>query len=228
MTPGYRTLLSLFFLLEAIAFLLFLCLDSIHASSASTVVKYCALALCVAMCLPPCAAGRDGVLTAAALALSLLADCFLLILNRGYLLGVALFLAVHLLHFVRIRAVGGWPGWFSLLLRAGLPVALLVCLWQSGAWSPLYAAVCCYAPQLVCNVLESLTLRHRQRLWPLLTGGLLLFLCCDLCVGLANLSAGQHAALLCTVSWIFYLPAQVLLTLSAYSSLFYRRKEDPA
>jgi len=228
MTPGYRTLLSLFLLLEGILYLLFLSLDIIHASGASTVVKYCALALCVAMCLPPCTAGRDGALTAAALAFSLLADCFLLILNRDYLLGVLLFLVVHLLHMARIRAIGGWPGWLCLLLRTGLPAALLVCLWQSGIWSPLFAAVCCYFPQLVCNVLESLTLRHRRSAWQILSGGLLLFLCCDLCVGLATLLAGQGSAPLYTACWIFYLPAQILLTLSAYSGLFYQRKEEPA
>lgn len=54
------------------------------------------------------------------------------------------------------------------------------------------------------------------------SAGLVLFVCCDLCVGLQNLSAFPSRvrarrlfAFARVGMWLFYLPSQVLITLSA-------------
>ena len=71
-----------------------------------------------------------------------------------------------------------------------------------------------YFSNFLCSALQSLGLNGpRCRLF---SAGLLLFLCCDVCVGLF-----QYAWLLPAAAgfarvgmWLFYLPAQVLITLS--------------
>ena len=60
--------------------------------------------------------------------------------------------------------------------------------------------------------------------------GLILFLCCDLCVGLFNFSEvgiTLPAALekvIAPAMWLFYLPSQVLITISAGANATFDKK----
>ena len=118
----------------------------------------------------------------AALALTLSADFFLLVLDAWYALGVALFCGVQGLYLARLRAMGAGL-WIP--LRLGLTAAALLAAALLGLLTPLNALALVYFPELVCNAAAALSLGRRGRMFGL---GLLLFVGCDVCVGLHNLA----------------------------------------
>ena len=210
--------LWIFFSVEAILYLSFLWCDLRSFILPGTCFKYAALLLCLAMGLDNLRS-RDGRLVAAALALTAAADLFLLVLNCCYAVGIAFFCAVQLLYARRIfqidrRAFSLWP-------RLMLSAAALFFLAVAGLLDPLAFLVCLYFPQLLCSALQSLRLPP-SRTHRLFSAGLWLFVACDLCVGLYNSTLYfpsplfSHLASLVQIGmWLFYLPSQVCITLSA-------------
>ena len=183
----------------------FLTLDLLQVGSGwSTALKYGSILLCFLL---SCGGSQDPDrrLVRAALGVTLLADLFLLVLGRWYLAGVGAFCVVQALYFV--------------LLRLALSGAVLLVAGRFSALEPLTALSVFYFTQLAANALESLFLGRRYAAF---SAGLVLFVCCDLCVGLQNLSAflpvSGHGGLFAFARvgmWLFYLPSQVLITLSA-------------
>ena len=200
---------------EAVLYLAFLCCDLQSVFSISTALKYAALLLCLFY-----SAGHtgseDGRLVCAALTLTAAADFFLLVLNRWYFLGVALFCPVQFLYALRLRRMQISPG--PLWPRAAASGGALLMLGLSGLLRPLTMLICVYFPQLLCNAVESLRPSSAHGA-PLFRCGLWLFVGCDICVGLHNLvpylplSAGSAAAVQFCM-WALYLPSQVLIALS--------------
>ena len=167
---------------EAALYAGFLALDLAGTGGGwSLALKYSGIALCLLSALLR-AGDREGRLVCAALALTLSADFFLLVLDAWYALGVALFCGVQGLYLARLRAMGAglW-----LPLRLGLTAAALLAAALLGLLTPLNALALVYFPELVCNAAAALSLGRRGRMFGL---GLLLFVGCDVCVGLHNLA----------------------------------------
>lgn len=218
---GFRR--RVFPLLAGVLWVIFLFLDLTRLGD-STAVKFAAICLC-------CAAAwtgvgtADGDLLAAALTLTVGADVFLLLLDRGLtdrLLGVGLFLAVQLLYALRLwRLRGGRVCRWGLGLRlAALGAALLLPLLASGLGDrlpagvslPLTALALLYFVNLCTNTAEAFAGRFPSPL-DRFAVGLALFVGCDVCVGGQNLGLafGGFARV---GMWLFYLPSQVLIVLS--------------
>ena len=197
----------------------FLALDLLRPGSGWDVpLKYAAIVLCFLKALG-CPKNTDGLLTRWALGLTLAADLFLLVLDRWYPAGVACFCGVQVLYLIRIRRAGGWPLWPELALRALAAAGLLGLAAALGAMNGLTALALCYFSQLACNAIAALLLGRRGRV---LAAGLLLFVGCDLCVGAMNLAPALAALLPDPLfsfarvgMWLFYLPSQALITLTA-------------
>lgn len=209
---GLRTFLCL----EAALYLAFLICDLFFPGWAATAFKYLSILLC-AVCSQFHRAGRHGRLIAAAMALTALADLFLLVLDAHYWAGLVCFCAVQVLYALRLHWGHGGKTpllWLRILLSGG---ALLL-LWALHILTPITAMTGLYFPQLLCNGLEGLPLCHTGRSWRLFTAGLFLFLCCDICVGLHNvpLPSAALAAFAQFAMWLFYLPSQVLIVCSAW------------
>lgn len=156
--------------------------------------------------------GRDGRLTQAALAFTLAADLLLLVLNRWYGVGVALFCVVQALYLARIQRADRRPLARRLVLRCLLAAALLAVGGGLGLLNPLTALTLVYFSQLLSNAAAALALGPRGRGFAL---GLVLFIGCDLCVGLCNLPGGPPAPWVQVGMWLCYLPSQTLIALSA-------------
>ncbi|OUO38650.1 lysoplasmalogenase family protein [Flavonifractor sp. An306] len=208
-----------FLITEGLLYAAFLYLDlSLPGSGWDVPLKYGGIVLCFLWTLG--AAGhRDGRLTGMALAFTLLADLFLLVLNRWYLAGVSAFCVVQLLYLARLHRAGSRPLALRLLLRAALAGALLAAAGALGGLTPLTGLTLFYFSQLVANAFASLSLGRRGRSFSL---GLFLFIGCDVCVGLRNLSAAlpgmaplPFLPFVQVGMWLFYLPSQVLISLSA-------------
>ena len=203
----------LFLVLEGAVYAAFLAMDLAGLGGLSIWPKYAGVLLCVVFACLWAARGGDR-LVPPALALTALADLFLLVLNRHYGVGVAIFLAVQTLYLIRLRRDGADSApW----LRAGLALILALAVYGLGLLSPLNLLVCLYFSQLLSNTCLAWTVKGRsQRLFAL---GLTLFVGCDVCVGLFNLSGLVPDALYHFARvgmWLFYLPSQVLIALSAY------------
>ena len=194
-------------LLAAALWVGFLTLD-VTGWGDSTALKFLSICLCGVTAWTGVTT-RDGLWVALALSLTVCADVFLLALNRGVadrITGVAVFLCVQALYalrlwFLRERRVCRWGAALRLLSLAALP----------ALDSRLYALSAVYFVNLCVNCLEALTL-GRGRPAGRLGWGLLLFVCCDICVGCWNVGLlGDFARV---GMWCFYLPSQALIVLS--------------
>ena len=203
----------LFLVLEGALYAAFLAMDLAGLGGLSIWPKYAGILLCLAFACLAAVRGGDRLIPCA-LACTALADLFLLVLNRYYPLGVAIFLVVQTLYLLRLRRYGADS---ALWLRAGLALILALAVYGLGLLSPLNLLVCLYFSQLLSNTCLAWTVKGRsQRLFAL---GLTLFVGCDVCVGLFNLSGLVPDALYHFARvgmWLFYLPSQVLIALSAY------------
>ena len=206
----------LFWAAETLLYAAFLTLDLLNAGAGwSKGLKYASILLCFAFAWAE-AEERDGYLVGTALGFTLAADWFLLVVDRWYLAGVCAFCVVQVLYLVRIHRLGGGGLGAMVLLRAVLVLGAEGVLAALGLWEPLTAVSALYFIQLVVNALESLRLGR-----PGFALGLWLFVCCDVCVGLRNLSAflpeaghGWLFAFARVGMWLFYLPSQVLIASS--------------
>ena len=201
-----------FLLLEGALYLSFLALDLLSPGPLSTALKYAALLLCLLMALAGASRGGDR-LVAAALAMTVAADLFLLVLDRWYLLGILLFYGVQVAYMVRICKANG--DYALLIPRFLLFSLLLVALYQLELFTPETAAAALYFSHFLFNALLSLSLRDAGgRLFSL---GLLLYLMCDMLVAVSQFPSLFPAPLSSVAQvgmWLFYLPGQVLIVLS--------------
>lgn len=211
-----RTFLSMplagcFLSVESILYLAFLIPDISGQSGNTFGLKYAGILLCLAFALFCALRGGDR-LVAPALLFTAVADWFLLIRSDHLQLGVALFLCVQGLYFLRLHRAGGSRR--LLWLRLALAVVFtLTPLLIPGMATPLNFLAMFYFSQLLSNTILAWTL-PTMRTFAL---GLTLFVGCDICVGLFN-AFPLPPALFSLVSvgmWFFYLPSQVLIALSA-------------
>ena len=205
--PVPPALRAAFLSAEGVIYALFLALDLTGRGGQSVPLKYAGILLCLAFSL----LGADR-LVPLALALTAGADWFLLVRNDRYLLGIALFLAVQTVYLLRLRRAGADSAW---PLRSALALALGAGVYALHMASAVNLAAALYFSQLMSNTLLAWTLKGAPRRAFAL--GLTLFVGCDVCVGLFNvLPPGSPPYLAASVGmWLFYLPSQVLIALSA-------------
>lgn len=219
-TDPCGSILFAFLCTEGAAYVSFLILDLTSSfSSGSTALKFCSIFLCFCISLRfynlP-----DHFLVSAALGLTLFADIFLLILDSHYLIGLLSFCCVQILYCLRIQRAGNFSAAHTVSVRfiiTGLAISTLTAL---NILDVLTAVSGFYFIQLLINAAESLSICRMNLRYTLFSAGLILFLCCDICVGLYQLSFlssfPEPVMFFIQIGmWLFYLPSQVLITLSS-------------
>ena len=200
-----------FLAVEGAVYAAFLALDLTGRGGDTISLKYGGILLCVLF--TPVSALKGGdKLVPLALTLTAGADWFLLVRNDHYAVGIALFLCVQTVYFLRLRRAGA-PAAYP--LRAGLALGAGLGLYALGLASPVNLLAGLYFSQLLSNTILAWTRPGRP--WRTFAAGLTLFVGCDLCVGLFN-ALPYASPLYPAVSvgmWLFYLPSQVLIALSA-------------
>lgn len=206
MNRSDASLRSTFLSVEGVAYACFLLLDLTGHGDQTTPIKYAGVVLCLAFSL----LGTDR-LVPLALALTAGADWFLLVRNDRYAAGIALFLCVQTVYYLRLRRMGAGAAY---PLRAGLALGLGAGLYLLRLASPVNLLAGLYFSQLLSNTVLAWRSGRPGRLFAV---GLTLFVGCDVCVGLFNaLPPGSPPYSAASVGmWFFYLPSQVLITLSA-------------
>ncbi|MBD5098540.1 MAG: hypothetical protein HDT35_03150 [Clostridiales bacterium] len=204
-------LTAAFLAVEGILYVSFLHMDLTGYGGDTVPVKYAGILLCLAFALLCALRGGDW-LVPIALALTAGADWFLLVRNDCYALGIVLFLCVQTVYFLRLRRAGAGSGYF---LRCGLALGAGLAVYAAGMATPLNLLAALYFSQLLSNTALAWTMKGKP--WRLFALGLTLFVGCDACVGLFNaLPAASPLFPAASVGmWLFYLPSQVLIALSA-------------
>ena len=158
---------------------------------------------------------NDGLLLALGLAFTLVSDLLLLVKVEFFEVGLVTFFGAQLCYFARVERNKPWLI-ASISLRTLLPTIGIIVLATLGEASALYILVVIYFVQLVANFVENVvcifTAKGRaERVQAIVLAiGFLLFIGCDVCVGLTNLYGGMANELI----WLFYTPSQVLIALS--------------
>lgn len=201
---------KLFIVLEFILYAALLAIDILNLGS-STAVKYTGIILCIFFCFAAVPDKNDR-LTALALLFTGAADLFLLVLNSHYIIGILFFCLVQFLYCLKLFAVTGKCVPQEIVLRLGLPAAVTLMLGILGQCNLLNSLAAFYFCNLVINGIKSWICTGPG----LFTLGLILFICCDICVGLFNVipEAGELYRVVSIGMWAFYLPSQVLIALT--------------
>ena len=195
---------------EGCCYAAFAVLDLAGRGGLTIPVKYGGILLCLAFA-ALCALRGGDRLVPAALALTACADWFLLVRNDHYAAGVALFLCVQTVYLVRLRRNRAGS---ACRLRSGLALGAGLAMYALDMASPLNLLAALYYSQLLSNTALAWSLGRKQRRFAL---GLTLFVGCDTCVGLFNTlpAASPLYPAVSVAVWLFYLPSQVLIALSA-------------
>lgn len=196
-----RNLRRTFLGAELLIYLAFLLMDLLRVGD-TTALKFIAI----------CLVGLMGVLfdsaseIRCALVFTVAADVFLLVLDRYYPIGVSLFLLVQILYALYLDDV---KGLIPRMICVGLVVVLF---YKTGALQMLAAG---YITLFLCNLIRAGTKAKENAMFFI---GLLLFFCCDLCVGIYNIGAGALHSFARVAMWGFYLPGQILILLSNWKA----------
>lgn len=213
MPRSARGPVGLFLAGECLLYLAFLAVD-LWGWGSSNALKYASILLCLAFALWSALVWRGERLICLALGLTAWADWYLLVCNRRYALGVGIFCGVQLCYLVRILRENGGRSWWG--ARLFLSLGAVGTLFALGAATLVNVLAAVYFCNFLCNAALSLSLKGRRlRLFAV---GLVLFLCCDVWVGAFNAPELLPAAFYAFARvgmWLFYLPAQVLIVLSA-------------
>ena len=230
-----KTALFAFMTAEAVLYALFLRIDFFGGPSArSAMYKYAGILLCLV-----CASVRAVTLKntasrliAAALFFTCISDYFLLFTD-SYLPGVLCFCVTQTLYlFVLLQDRQLNLKLWHITPGLALSAALLIITSLMGEPDLLIAAGVFYAYSFVRNIVLALCLCIKKTPVPglkpsMFAVGLVIFALCDINVLLYNLPLlfDIHSHLLIslfdvigTLMWVFYLPSQVLLALSADDS----------
>lgn len=230
---GYKSLaLKILLVIISILYISFLYIDffNVRTFISSDVIKFIAIILCFFITLltgEDSLNPRDLFLLKAGFFITILADLCLIIID-DFILGVSLFCMVQILYSIRYKVDEFHPILvrFMIVFLVVMVIYLIVNFFVIKI-DVLFAVALFYSICLIDSVVRGIK-ACKNNLYPypnkyMIAYGMILFLLCDINVGLFNINrfinvSGDFGKLLHNTSflliWIFYIPSQVLLSLS--------------
>ncbi len=220
-----KSVYRIFIFTEIFIYIAYMTSDMGILSLPSVTLKYISIILCFAFSSFAAVKRRtrDSILVAAAMLFTLISDTFLLVTDTHITFGLVTFCCVQLLYLFRIDGFGK-KMWISLFVRIFTSTGVCVFLGYERIFDINIALAVFYFIGLVLNFAESTkhAILRRDKRFAVFSVGLILFLCCDICVALHNMGAyisvpamNRAVAFANIGMWLFYLPSQVLIVLSA-------------
>ena len=150
---------------------------------------------------------RTGAMLCAAMTLTLCADVFLIFIPSLYTVGIAVFCLAQTARIVQFTSVSlkqaGWIVLSEIAAAAGLALLGVAPFYAVGG---VYAVLIITAAALAFARAAAKPTALRRR------AGMVLFLLCDVCVLICNVSPrGGIAYRAAALIWLFYLPSQLIL-----------------
>lgn len=220
-----KIVLTLFLIIELFLYFSFLYLDIFKDfSSPSSYLKYASIIICFLVSFFAIFIKNPADLKyfiPISLIFTLVSDYFLLLKSgiENSIYGVSFFIVVQFIYFIFIEKNNNSFSSFlvSLLSRIVLTLVLIIVL-KFNNFDKLSILSGCYFLELVINFLTSFKLLKYNKKFLIFSLGLLLFMGCDICVGLNNLAilTGEAKNIVAILMWGFYLPSQVLLASTNY------------
>ena len=216
----------MFLVAEAVLFCTFVAMD-IRNHELENIIKYIAISLIGIMGLR---AGkqRDNVVVTAAFLFTMVADLFLILIGN-FVAGVAAFICVQTCYTIRFSFMSGKPLVGELLKRLlpGLIFGAAATYFLDIKVGIIVAYACSFAVNFAHGFeLHILKPSPRHLRFAI---GLFLFACCDACVGITNLRPGFMTEQMIrnaeVMTWIFYLPSQILI-LSTTDALSLKKEKE--
>ena len=214
--------ISVFLLIEIALYLSFLILDMNLGTIDTTWFKYSGVALCLIFSIYCAFKKKDKISLFIPLALvsTLISDYFLLI-NTDidlFIPGLATFIITQLIYFLLISYNRRKRNEFSpnIILRILISVILIFVASIFVKIDGLVSLALIYFTQLLINFCYSACLIKEDKKYLIFVSGLLIFIACDINVGLNNVHIidGIDYKIVNYLMWLFYLPSQVLLACS--------------
>lgn len=220
-----NAIIVLLVVIAAGIFIASLTLNAMREYDAVRPVEFCIVPICLAIAaLRLNETKADGALLCGALAFTIAADYFMVLLESYYELSLAFFSAAQLFYWARILLLRRSKKYAIVSACVRAAFCIILCsvgtVLMRGAWL-LGALAAFYFANLAINAVEAFMLCRKDKSFLTFAAGLLLFIGCDICVGFnAAYMAGIHITskgyyALSLLIWIFYMPSQVLLSLSA-------------
>lgn len=228
----------IFIIIQLIMYSIFLSLDILGINiSLSNRIKFAVVALCFlyVLLIKNKNSGKEHFYLLSALAFTVISD-ILILLTDYYFYGVLTFILAQQLYGMRITALYNREKAYPISLSGDIPLRIIyqvffsflvsVLLWLLGVnIDALLVVSVLYFICICTNVVRSLKLfiQYRsKRDIRYFAYGMVLFLLCDINVGLFNLSSflpigGEYETIYNVSSilmWTFYAPSQVLIALS--------------
>ncbi|MBQ7374161.1 MAG: hypothetical protein IJW64_06375 [Clostridia bacterium] len=211
---------AVFIILQTILYSVFMWQDFSNGSD-TTNLKYATICLCLVFTVYKLPfSSIDGLLVFLALLFTVASDTFTLLINDYFTLGVSLFIPAQLIYGLRMRVWAEKPLYKSIIARFSVIVAVVLGATVAQIADGLTLVTAIYFSMLLYNAIESVFFAKTfKRI--LFCIGLWLFICCDVCVGLYNLTDVLGVAVnkevfnfASIMMWGFYLPSQVLIVTS--------------
>lgn len=222
--------IKVYIVIEAVLLIAIKSLQSVHAGRTINYVMYAAIVMnSVVAAYYYFRYGRSlkdkhPNLIALALLMTLAADFFATLIGRwasytAYTFGIALFCVTEIIYAVYLRAGKG-----TVILRAVLAAAGIVLVRKMGMTKPDTILGLVNEVLVLVNVVDAWA---AKRIDPpmLFKVGITLFFCCDTSIVIRALASGAVKNAAWFMVWVFYVPAQVLITL-AYVKYCTRRWPD--
>ncbi|MBR2706833.1 MAG: hypothetical protein IKE74_06260 [Mogibacterium sp.] len=159
---------------------------------------------------------RNSNLIAYGLFATFVADLFATLFARGfnstpYIIGISCFCVVEIIYAAYLRA-----GRATVILRVAVIAAVLIILRAAGMFKTGIALGLINIILVMANVLDAWVIRRFDA--PMLFRiGIALFCACDLSIAIRTVTSGGIHQAAAFVVWIFYVPAQLLITLAYVS-----------
>lgn len=181
-------------------------------------MRYFAILCCYTYCMFQ-AKSKDTSLMCIAFIFTLISDLFLLVINDYFEVGVLFFIIVQGLYFYRLIIVNKLKYNLIYLIVFVILIFQIMFLILIKEYDLLVFLSIIYFTTLIFNVIIS-TKNYKINIYFAL--GLVLFLCCDIFVGLGNIDLyvnlpnfiNKIINLNFDFQWFFYIPSQVLIALS--------------
>lgn len=228
-----NSIYAAFIAVEAVIFITFNILVAVQPSD-PIYVKYTGVLLCLA------AASafvyfykKDAAVLACALFFTAISDLFILVLDSYYEIGVTTFTVAQSVYLYRLYKGRFKRIYITLAVRAVLAAITITLLAVFARINYLLVIVSVYFTMLVVNCVDAFILCRRGFKNLLFAVGLLLFIGCDVCVGLHNFGSALGVSLprglilfVQYAMWVFYLPSQVCIACSAKTGGLNGLKEE--
>lgn len=190
---------KIFISIETLIYLTFITLDFLKINS--TYIKYSGIVVCFVYTILDNHKRIDSSL------FTLIADLFLLVLNKHYEIGLTSFIIVQIIYIYYLGNIDNKHYKSFMTIRFSLLVIAYIVIYFMKNADLLTKLVLFYFCNEFISAIEACFTVNK-----LFALGLILFVCCDVCVGLFNINIGLPFTSF--LMWIFYLPSQVLINLN--------------